>query len=298
MREKRDWHKREKDMPSSVRALDLVNIPDYLSFKGLPLAERRLIPSLDMHNRHLLKVGEGELPPGASAYLEPGVHFKTDILTQQDPVTGESVSGNIHVVGMEKVPMGDWDWKDPYSHNTDGGATIESLGDVHERLSRYTQDNPDSSWRVYLTPGGVRAWEMSRNQTPVKMFAPTKYGELQDDTLRIDPFYQKLTSRKKYSPAHLNKTVPAAFYSRVSGKPLRENDFVAFPLGHIGDAPINPYNERLVGTYHDDIIQRWMQLSGTEGTTAALDLLNKHLDSVPRSWGSEIEQSLEQRGLI
>lgn len=137
---------------------ELVQVPQYMSSQGLDLRQRRLLPKLDMHNRHVLNKGDGQLPAGASVFLEPGVHYRYDSLTQADPVTQSPVSKNVGFIGLENVPMGDWDWSDPMSHATDGGVTIKHLGDVFDRVERYTTDNPDSSWRLYLTPGGVRGW--------------------------------------------------------------------------------------------------------------------------------------------
>ena len=76
---------------------------------------------------------------------------------------------------------------------------------------------------------------------------------------------------------------------------------MAYYLGDVGGGLVNPDSARIVHTYHDRPIMRSMMYDGmTPGTlpSSGIELLNKHLATVPRSFAAPIEQRLEHMGVI
>lgn len=273
---------------------DLFHIP---SFRNSRLHSSERIPLMN-HNASVERYGQQRIAKDPEAinslirYLEPGVQYQKHYLTKPDVNTGDTKTGLVHFVGLEDVPMGDWDWRGA-SHPT-GDPQIESLGEAYDRLDKYTTDNPDSRWQVYLTPGGVRSWEVGRRVTPEQF---RNEGSFNEDHLNIDPMYAAITVQGRLAPQYPKETNPA-FWSRISGKPGRPDDFVAYPLNTIGRGDIDPYNARLIQEYHDKPIQQVLAKEGINPHKAALELLNKHLATVPRKWAIPVEQRLERQGLI
>lgn len=215
----------------------------------------------------------------------------------------------VDFVAYDKVPMGDWDFPDAI--HDPNSVSIQSLGDVYDKLVEYTAKNPQSSWQTYLTPGGVRAFEMSQQMSP-RGFAnkgytsreapPSRFKEL-----NIDPAYASIAVNKPIPGNYPNiprtrEIYPRESYSaRISGKPGREEDFVAYPLGAIGQGRPDARNQRLIREYHDIPIMRSMAMDGmTPGILppTGLDLLEWHLASVPRQYREPIEIKLERMGII
>lgn len=238
--------------------------------------------------------------------LEPGVWHNQDwVANQINPGTrpdGLPFGKYIDIIGFKQVPMGDWDWPNVVHHND--AVTIRHLGDVYDNLERFTTDNPGSKWQTYLTPGGVRAYELSKPMTP-GMFDRLGYF----DELKIDPFYKQFSLNQtqlkgatseaiaRYQPLYPKQ----AFNARVSSKPGRNEDFVAFPLGQIGEGLINPYNQRLIDQYHDQPIMRSMMNDGMQPgklPASGISLLEQHLATVPRKYAASIEQRLQSLGII
>lgn len=269
------------------RIAQLFQTRPIIAVEGMPLDVRKRLPLLDMHNRSVTDPTTNLPPATIHSYLQPGVQYMNQTSSKLNSI-GEIEDKQVHFVGFEKVPMGDWDWRDPI--HPDNAVSIESLGDVHERLTRYTKDNPDSRWKVYLTPGGIRAWELGRSRTPIKAMQEGMFDE--SGILKVDPLYGKMTTRKDYSHLYPSKFTPPAFWSRVSQKPTRPNDFVAYYLGNIGEGTINSENARLVNTYHDKVIQDVLSIEGVDPREASLSLLEKQLATVSRSWAAPIEQRL------
>lgn len=235
--------------------------------------------------------------------LEPGVIYKRDWLGNKlDPYTrpdGLPNGGYVDFIGYSKVPMGDWDF--PEITHPDSSITIQHLGDVYDNLARYTTDNPGSKWQTYLTPGGVRAFDVSRQLTPRQFNSGKRYGVRGDfKQLNIDPNYAKMAVNQS-NPTRIvkyNNLYPEqAWNVRVSGKPGRPEDFVAFPLGTVGNAPTNPYNQRVIDEYHDLAIMRSMVLDGMQAgklPPSGLELLEYHLNTVPNNYKYQIESNLER----
>lgn len=270
--------------------------------------QRQLYNELAQKNQGQLEsfITAGKKPPlkylaPPQMVLEPGVHYKQEwIKDKYNPgwnAQGIPNGKNVDFIKFAKVPMGDWDWNDAI-HSSEA-VTIDHLGDVYDRLVRFTHDNPSSKWQTYLTPGGVRAFEVAQNFTP-KEFNDAGYFE----TLAIDPVYQRMAQstvipfdQHKYKGLYPRQ----GWNARISGKPGRPDDFVAFPLGTVGDALTNPYNQRLIDSYHDLPIMRSMVNDGMEPykmPTSGLKLLEYHLSTVPRQYAAPIEQRLQTMGVI
>lgn len=254
--------------------------------------------------------------------IEPGVWFSRQYMPNKlNPGVREDglpQGGYVDFVGSARVPMGDWDFPDAIHHES--SVSIKDVGDVYDSLQKYTTDNPNSVWRTYLTPGGVRAFELGQQMTP-REFAGGMYPQSPDNRfiqLNIDENYGKLavnmpvTEKPSLPGANWMITKPSkkpdnfgkdmnnptqAFNARISGKPGREGvDFVAYPLNIVGKGTQNPYNERIVREYHDIPILRSMAQDGMQPgvlPVSGLELLNAHLDSIPTQYRNQIERKLE-----
>jgi hypothetical protein len=232
--------------------------------------------------------------------LEPGVWYHRVWMNNKlNPGTlssGLPRGGHVDIIGTGKVPMGDWDFPDPIHH--DSSVSIKDVGDVYDSLLKYTTDNPNSVWQTYLTPGGVRAFELGQQMTPRK-FAAGMYPQSPDNRfiqLNVDKNYGKIAVDQTKQAIFPN--YPAqSFNARISGKPGREGkDFVAYPLNIVGEGMQSPYNRRIVREYHDIPILRSMAQDGMQPgvlPVSGLELLNAHLDSIPTQYREQIERKLE-----
>lgn len=231
--------------------------------------------------------------------LEPGVWYHRKWMANKlDPGTldnGLPQGGYVDFVGSARVPMGDWDFPDAIHHES--SVSIKNVGDVYDSLQKYTTDNPNSVWQTYLTPGGVRAFELGEQITP-RRFAGM-YRQSPDNRfiqLNVDKNYARIAVDQTKKPIFPN--YPAqSFNARISGKPGREGkDFVAYPLNIVGQGMQNPYNRRIVREYHDIPILRSMAQDGMQPgvlPVSGLELLNAHLDSIPTQYREQIERKLE-----
>lgn len=261
--------------------------------------------------------------------LEPGVWYHRKWMANKlDPGTldnGLPQGGYVDFVGSARVPMGDWDFPDAIHHES--SVSIKNAGDVYDSLQKYTTDNPNSVWQTYLTPGGVRAFELGQQMTP-REFADGMYPQSPNNRfiqLNIDENYGKMAVDQKAPGQILRRpALPGepnvngfvtlqnintddfgksinyptqAFNARISGKPGREGkDFVAYPLNIVGQGMQSPYNRRIVREYHDIPILRSMAQDGMQPGVlpmSGLELLNAHLDSIPTQYRNQIERKLE-----
>lgn len=195
--------------------------------------------------------------------------------------------------GMEfnlfgNVPMQDWDFPDGL--HPEVAVTINDLGDVLPRLEEHANRHKDK-WRLYTTPGGVRAFNLSKQVKPTDIIQDTPAAEFYRQSLNSDPYYAKYTSEN-----------PHGWASRISGKPKRLNDFVAYHLADVGPGVIHPENLDIVTRYHDIPILENKYVSDMDphliSRASAHDLVNRHLSKVPRSFAAPIEQRLERQGLL
>ena len=137
----------------------------------------------------------------------------------------------IEVTQSRNVAMQDWDWPNE-GHIAQNAVTVKNLGDVYESMTKFTQDNPQELWKMYVTPGGVRAFDLANVKTPSQ-----SYGLATE--LNSDPLYAGLADQSDGWPA------------RISQKIGREGDFVAMPIGVMGQGQVNPDNLDYVRRFHD-----------------------------------------------
>lgn len=171
-------------------------------------------------------------------------------------------------IRLTETPMMDWDVPDPY-HQNPVATTIQNLGDVEQLTRDYIRNHPESSLRIYQTPGGYRAWELAEQMNP-SQFAP-RFEEL-----NVDPYYAQIaqqTPRNQFEG-------PASFASRVSHKPGR-TDWVAQPIMELSGSEAIPSARsiQLVDTLHDAPIRK-MYLGASGVSPDAIALLKQQLPTV------------------
>ena len=213
----------------------------------------------------------GKLPQNLSTYpavsylasTDPNVYYRRQhnlkgpgtVPTAKDP-------GKImEFVGTEQVPMADWDFPGP-DHPANSITNVRTLGDAEERLQQYVSQNPESAFRLYRTPGGIRAWDLTTQASP------HQYARAHKE-LDIDPNYARISREDSRARLNFLDNSPyqrpadaAVFFSRISPKPGRV-DYVAQPIGEIRGAKAqrdNPINQRFIRNWHDlPIKEAWLQ---------------------------------------
>lgn len=144
----------------------------------------------------------------------------------------------IHFTANNSIPMLDWDWLNK-GHKTEACITITCLNDVLEKLEEYVKVYPEASIRVYVTPGGVRAFFLDKLVTPEEFFS-----DIEVESLCADPLYIMLCLKRSKFPV------------RVSPKPSRPGDFVASYVCTVGKEP-SPEMLAILDSYHDKPIRRF-----------------------------------------
>lgn len=191
--------------------------------------------------------------PTTHYVLEPGVYYKRQhkLPANQKRATLDSPGVIQEFIGFKDTPMMDWDVAGPY--HADRNATIRHLGDVEERIQNYLSQNPEAAIKLYQSPGGYRAFDLTTRQTPSQY---NKAFELLD----VDPDYRIISQQKpdvlKYiGSIPLNDT--ERFNSRINPKTGRV-DWVAQPIAEIKGpkAIVDPESLRRVRIYHDQPIEQ------------------------------------------
>jgi hypothetical protein len=181
----------------------------------------------------------------------------------------------IEIVGSKQVAMQDWDWPDD-GHIAKNAITVNNLGDVYESMNRFTTDNPDELWRMYVTPGGVRAFDMASQRPAYKAF------DLQGQ-LNSDPLYAQLTDNTGFWGA------------RISPKMGREGDFVALPIGQMGTGQRLPSNVDYIKRFHDvPILENRVVNDQAQIPESAFALLEKQAGTLPSTARGMIDPLLSQ----
>ena len=191
-------------------------------------------------------------PDPSPTIVEPGRN-STDYILQgvfSDPDLDDLVTRQfaqfpkkpIEVVGSQRTAMQDWDWPDDH-HIAKQAITIKNLGDVYDSMKKFTSDNPEELWKVYVTPGGVRAFDMANRR-------PTVQALDLANKLGSDPLYAQLSDSSR------------RWYSRISPKAGREGDFVAVPIGTMGQGTPLAANMDYVRRFHDVPIMENRIVSG------------------------------------
>lgn len=218
---------------------------------------------------------------------EEGVALRRELMTKN----GETKP--VYFTNFDRVPMGDWDFPDPI--HPASSVNIDNLGDVYDRLNRFTHDNPGSRFKVYLTPGGVRAFDLTNPYTP-QQYADSGFFE----QLKVDPNYERFSLNRRLQLPQKPFLSNSAWASRVSGKPSRPEDFVAFPIDVLGKGLPNPENQRLITTYHDIPITRAITKEGlTPGMLpeSGMNLLAQQIKSLDRQDASSVRARLAGLGI-
>ena len=170
----------------------------------------------------------------------------------------------LEVIGARNVAMQDWDWPDE-GHIAKNAITVKNLGDVYDRMQQFTSDNPDELWRMYVTPGGVRAFDLAKQRMPYKSY------ELQSQ-LNSDPLYAGLVDQRNNWPA------------RVSPKIGREGDFVAVPIAQMGTGVALADNQDYVRRYHDvPIMENRIVTNQLQIPESGFRLLENQANTLPSS---------------
>jgi hypothetical protein len=138
-------------------------------------------------------------------------------------------------------------------YHAERNATIRHLGDVEDRIQNYLQQNPQATIKLYQSPGGYRAFDLTTRQTP------TQYNPA-FELLDVDPDY-RMISQQRPSVLRYEGSIPVndteRFNSRINPK-LGRVDWVAQPIAEIAgsQATIDPESMRRVRVYHDEPIER------------------------------------------
>jgi hypothetical protein len=189
--------------------------------------------------------------PTTHYVLEPGVYYKRQhkIPSNQARPTPSSPGVIQEFVGFKDTPMMDWDVAGPY--HAERNATIRHLGDVEDRIQNYLSQNPQSTLRLYQSPGGYRAFDLTTRQSP------TQYNP-SFELLDVDPDY-RIISQQRPDVLKYEGNIPVndteRFNVRINPKVGRV-DWVAQPIAEIRGtkAVVDPTNVRRVQMYHDEPI--------------------------------------------
>ena len=194
---------------------------------------------------------------------DPNVYYRRqhNLMGADARPTAERPGKIMELVGTEQVPMADWDFPGP-DHPANSITNVLTLGDAEERLQQYVSQNPEAAFRLYRTPGGIRAWDLTTQATPGQYNRAFK-------ELEVDPNYAQISQQDSGQKLRYLRGTPferpqdaRVFFSRISPKPGRI-DYVAQPIGEIRGAKAqdnNPINERFVIAWHDYPIQQaWLQ---------------------------------------
>jgi hypothetical protein len=185
--------------------------------------------------------------------LEPGVHYKRQhkLPADQSRATVQSPGMIQEFIGFKDTPMMDWDVAGPY--HAERNATIRHLGDVEERIQNYLTQRPDATIKLYQSPGGYRAFDLTTRQSPIQYNSSF-------DLLDVDPDY-RMISQQKPDVLKYEGTIPVndteRFNARINPK-LNRVDWVAQPIALIKGTQsiIDPESRRRVSVYHDEPIER------------------------------------------
>jgi hypothetical protein len=191
--------------------------------------------------------------PTTHYVLEPGVYYKRQhkVLANQPRPTVQSPGVIQEFIGFKDTPMMDWDVAGPY--HAERNATIRHLGDVEDRIQNYLEQNPQATIKLYQSPGGYRAFDLTTRQTP------TQYNPA-FELLDVDPDY-RMISQQRPTVLRYEGSIPVndieRFNSRINPK-LGRVDWVAQPIAEIAgaQATIDPESMRRVRVYHDEPIER------------------------------------------
>jgi len=224
--------------------------------------------------------------PTTHYILEPGVHYKRQhkLPADQSRATVQSPGMIQEFIGFKDTPMMDWDVAGPY--HAERNATIRHLGDVEERIQNYLTQRPDATIKLYQSPGGYRAFDLTTRQSPIQYNSSF-------DLLDVDPDY-RMISQQKPDVLKYEGTIPVndteVFNARINPK-LNRVDWVAQPIALIQGTQsiIDPESSRRVRVYHDEPIEKnfltgQAQAAGLEKVKENLPTASQFLQQQIRSY--------------
>lgn len=230
-------------------------------------------------------IGEDNLDSdGYGNYASEALFSKPELILSKAPlikrVVGELPrnAGPVEYMQFGNIPMQDWDFPDAIHPNA--AVTVRHLGDAYASLVKRTTDNANERWRMYLTPGGIRAWNLTDQVTPTQQNTAREYR----DSMNSDPLYAMFSEREN------------VWSSRISAK-NRPDDFVAYPIAEVGNGLPNPQNLNLVQRYHDiPIIENRAasQLPAYGLPQSGVELLERQMQTLPRKVQPAIEKVLSR----
>lgn len=193
-----------------------------------------------------------EMPVGLSPFLkELAEHSNSPVFRPEEGViqyiSRNPKAGALEIGGFygdRAVPMTDIDIPD--ATHPESGITAQTRGHAIEQLERLIKMGKGLAQRVYITPGGIRSFEMGATMPPSKWWKGHEVG---------DPFYRRFTTapRGLIEEGKLKRMSPT-FTFRNSPKLNREpgSDYVAALLGTLGEEAAQlPESVRKVTRYHD-----------------------------------------------
>jgi len=225
--------------------------------------------------------------PTINYVLEPGVHYKRQhkLPADQSRATVQSPGMIQEFIGFKDTPMMDWDVAGPY--HAERNATIRHLGDVEERIQNYLTQRPDATIKLYQSPGGYRAFDLTTRQSPIQYNSSF-------DLLDVDPDY-RMISQQKPDVLKYEGTIPVndteRFNARINPK-LNRVDWVAQPIALIKGTQsiIDPESRRRVSVYHDEPIEKNF-LTG-QAQTAGLEKVKENLPTASQFLQQQIRSYL------
>lgn len=271
--------RRQLNLDPMAAAVSLGSSPDQVLaiVNAMAERERRLGQTVDEGSLVLdqllgTNMSGARKPPFTRVALSDDATYKV----QAKGSTGYTgPSTDLEFIRLANTPMMDWDKPDQY--HRDANVTVRNLADVEGMAQEYVKAHPESMLKLYLTPGGYRAWEMGETMTPSE-FKP-RFEEL-----NVDPGYAFLSSAPYDGD-------PAGFASRISAKPGRV-DWAAQPLTTIkGEQAIPSMRSlQLVETLHDKPIGTAYLTDGYGANKDAMTALQKELPGVSATLAAELRR--------
>jgi hypothetical protein len=139
--------------------------------------------------------------------------------------------------------MLDWDVPNE-GHLTKDAITLNSRYEAVNLLQKLCQQNASWRWRVYKTPGGVRAFCMS-HQWDINKPTEAAVARMLMEHLKCDPCY-----------THFTFTKNEGWAARVSKKPARQGDYIAQYLFDIGEGEALSTNTTNI-VIHDALVAKY-----------------------------------------
>lgn len=147
------------------------------------------------------------------------------------------------VILRTSTMMLDWDIQD-VGHLTTDAITINSRWEAIQILQDLCQQSDAWLWRVYKTPGGVRAFCMSHTWD-LSVATDAAIAKALMVSLKCDPCY-----------THFTFSRCEGWRVRVSGKPGRPGDYIAQHLFDVGSGKALPENVTNI-QIHDGLVNSY-----------------------------------------